>query len=147
MVTLVVFAGQGLYRDTCTNSYKVATSACSSKYLQKNFSRQPKVTSSIFSGQDLYRQLQGAAESGFQSSFTQDHTGMLRQIQRTMEYLSSRLDQVQELWRDKEWQVSGRMQVSELEQGMSTVSELVTISGHFVLFYVSFRSIYLYILL
>ena len=39
-----------------------------------------------------------------------------------MEHLSSRLDQVQELWRDKEWEVSGRMQVSELEQGMSTVS-------------------------
>ncbi|KAK2186677.1 hypothetical protein NP493_191g00009 [Ridgeia piscesae] len=56
-------------------------------------------------GQDLYRQLQSDAESGFQSSFTQDHTAMLKQIQRTMEQLSAKLDHVQNLWRDKEWEV------------------------------------------
>jgi len=47
---------------------------------------------------------------------------MLKQIQRTMEQLSAKLDHVQNLWRDKEWEVSGHMQVSELEQGMKTVS-------------------------
>lgn len=76
----------------------------------------------LCTGQDLYRQLQSGAESGFQSSFSQDHTAMLKQIQHTMEQLSAKLDHVQNLWRDKEWEVSGLMQVTELEQGMRTVS-------------------------
>ena len=49
----------------------------------------------------------------------------MNSIKRTVEHLENKLDKITEIWQDKERGVGERMQLSELETAMKTVSHSV----------------------
>ncbi len=67
-------------------------------------------------------------ESGFRESpssdvrYTMDQVVMLNQIKKAVEHLEGALDKIQALWRERERDLGHKMQLSELETAMKTVS-------------------------
>ena len=83
----------------------------------------------IRQGRDLYRKLQVDADTGFSqsnvaetSNYTLDQVVTMNSIKRTVEHLENKLDKITEMWQDKERGVGERLQLSELETAMKTVS-------------------------
>ena len=82
-------------------------------------------------GRDLHRQLQIKSKTGFRSLpvdagdddnvYTLDRVTAMDSIKRAVEQLEGQLDLIQELWKERQWELGRKMHLSELETAMKTV--------------------------
>ena len=54
--------------------------------------------------------------------YTLDRVMAMNQIKRAVEQLEGQLDKIQELWKERQWELGRKMHLSELETAMKTVS-------------------------
>ena len=87
-----------------------------------------------FAGRELYRKFQVDADTGFSQShvaaenanYTLDQIVAMNSIKRTVEHLEHKLDKITDMWQDKERGVGEKLQLSDLETAMKTVTSLQT---------------------
>ena len=66
--------------------------------------------------------MQTEVESGFEENYTLDEVVTMNAIKRQVEALEREMDDVTLMWQNKEREIGQKMQLSELEQAMKTVS-------------------------